>query len=325
MNREYYIKARCAGWFVSHNPQFSLGEMLYSARITGMVVFDPITIPWYNKAELEDGPGQKLIPESIHAALILQNTSACNADLYNALITDVHIDVRNRHSAGAEGRFEGTLFATLRRDMTPTDPESIPPELADLIPNERLFTLDSPQTVVNPVPTVNIPGGCGCGLPIRDFLLMAFLLWLLWLLTNRTCQNGPDSSGNRPKTTVTQDTARSSRLEKENPPHSDTVFTQSESAKLYVRDGEWVDGDKVSLSLNGMKISEELLLDGSFSGPWDLSLHTGENVLEISTFDMGESASEATPQIRVVFPDGSEQLFNASTQQGKPYTLILHR
>lgn len=310
---------------MSHNPQFSLGELLYSARITGMVIFDPETIPWYNKAELEDGPGQKLLPESIHSALILQNASAFNADLYNALITDVHIDVRNRHSAGAEGRFEGTLFATLRRDMAPTDPESIPPELAELIPNERLFTLSSPQTDGNPPPSGNIPGGCGCGLPIRDFLLMAFLLWLLWLLTNRTCQHGPESSGDRPDATVTQDTAGSSQPEQESPQRSDTVFNQSESAQLFIRDGEWVDGDKVLISLNGMKISEEQLLGGSFSGPWDLDLHTGDNILEITTFDMGKSASEATPQIRVVFPDGSEHVFNASTQQGKPYTLFLHR
>lgn len=325
MIREHPIRARCTGWFVSHNPQFSLGELLYSARITGMVVFDPETIPWYNKAELEDGPGQKLLPESIHSALILQNASAFNADLYNALITDVHIDVRNRHSAGAEGRFQGTLFATLRRDMAPTDPESIPPELAELIPNERLFELESPHSAGNPVSNQTAPGGCGCGLPIRDFLWMAFLLWLLWLLTNRSCQHGPESSGDRPDATVTQDTAGSSQPEQESPTSSDTVFTQSESAQLFIRDGEWVDGDKVSLSLNGMKISGELLLSDSFSGPWDLVLHTGENVLEISTFDMGQSASEATPQIRVVFSDGSEQLFKATTQQGKPYTLILHR
>lgn len=325
MNRDHSIRGRCAGWFVSHNPQFSLGELLYSGRITGMVIFDPETITWYNKAELEDGPGQKLLPESIHSALILQKACAFNADLYNALITDVRIDVRNRHNAGTEGRFEGTLFATLRRDMTPVEPKIIPPELAELISNERLFELKSPHSAGNPVSDQTVPGGCGCGLPIRAFLLMALLLWLLWLLANRSCRHGPDSSGNGPDATLPQDTARSPQTEQENSPRSDTVFTQAESAQLFIRDGEWVDGDQVSLSLNGRKISGELLLSGSFSGPWDLLLHTGKNVLEISTFDMGKSASEATPQIRVVFPDGSEQVFNASTQKGKPYTLILHR
>lgn len=74
--------------------------------------------------------------------------------------------------------------------------------------------------------------------------------------------------------------------------------------ELYCRDHEYVDGDKVRISINGEVVNPSMSLDGTFT-PVYVKLNSGLNNIEFEALNQGSSGPN-TAQLRVYDDQGRE-------------------
>ncbi|MBK9107284.1 MAG: hypothetical protein IPM92_02600 [Saprospiraceae bacterium] len=309
MVTQKFIKAKCRGRFISHNSRLDLIDHNFEARIIEIQLEEPEYISIYNKAQLESEFRENLIPDTIHEIQLKIDDREIKTSLYNVIITHLTCSIRNRFDKEVEASFEGLLYGTLLQQ------------------DQNIQQAENPAPDVKPIDETN---NKGCLKTFSDLFWLLFMLLLLILLADKCCRENFRERHTSPSpcdTVYIRDTVWLQTTSELDPGidslNEDTMRSHFDHAELFIRDGQDVDGDVVSILWNQNPLINKLILTSEFQGPYTINIHKGSNRLLILTANVGSSANYATPEIRIRFPDQTEAYYDASTYIYTPYSLMI--